>query len=64
MRQNKHILVKCNKTTEASHADCLRFCVLLEGKGKGNAVLQAMTAYAGVGEPVRSFLTSELLQGY
>jgi hypothetical protein len=39
----------------------LRFCVLLDGKG--NAVLQAMRAYAGVEEPVRSFLTSELLQG-
>jgi len=63
MRQNTQILVKCNKTTEASHAHFLRFCVLLEGKGKGNAVLQAMRAYAGVEEPVRSFLTSELLQG-
>ena len=59
--QNTQILVKRNKTTEASHAHFLRFSALLEGKSKGNAVLEAMTAYAGVEVPVHSFLTSELL---
>jgi hypothetical protein len=55
-------LEQCHKTTEASLVDFLRFCVLLEGKCEGKAVLKAITAHVGLEIPVHAFLTSELLE--